>query len=240
MKVELKYTAAPEYLLKTIDNFYTLDDTRNEEFHTITAEILWSNQRTRPYVQLLVDFCYTRVQASIYHDWKKLTHLTNYSWATRLISPIITSDGKDTIIYIDSAHIVHSNCKEHSGLFVTQRKGAMINVSKTLGLMNNSSTETEIVATGVRLPKCTWFCCFRIEQGEPVKGDVLIQDNKSCMSLQKNGQFSVGKGSKHIHIRYFIADFSTKSLHGATFVEFCNKIQGIQVEDFLINTKGNT
>ena len=67
------------------------------------------------------------------------------------------------------------------------------------------------------------------------------------MLLQKNGQFSVGKGSKHIHIRYFfatykiekrelkliycptgkmIADFSTKSLQGAIFVKSRNKMQG--------------
>ena len=80
-----------------------------------------------------------------------------------------------------------------------------------------------------------------------------MQDNKSCMLLQKNGQFSVGKGSKHIHIRYFfamdkinkreikliycstgkmIADFSTKPLQGAIFVEFRNKMQGIESEDF--------
>ena len=58
------------------------------------------------------------------------------------------SDGKYTIIYIDCAHTVHSNCKGHSGLFVTQGKGAMISVSKKLGLVTNSSTETEIVATG--------------------------------------------------------------------------------------------
>ena len=78
-----------------------------------------------------------------------------------------------------------------------------------------------------------------------------MQDNKSC--IQKNGQFSIGKGSKHIHIRYFfatykidkrelkliycptgkmIAGFSTKPLQGAIFVEFRNKIQGVKAEDF--------
>ena len=67
------------------------------------------------------------------------------------------SDGKDTFIYIDGAHAVHTNCKGHSGLFVTQGKGATISVSKKLGLVTNSSIETEIVSTGERMPKCTWF-----------------------------------------------------------------------------------
>jgi len=163
------------------------------------------------------------------------------------------SDGINTIIYIDGSHAVHSNCKGHSGLFLTQGKGAMINVSKKLGLVTNSSTETEIVATGERLPKCTWFRYFRIAQGEPIVEDLLMQDNKSSMLLQKNGLFSVGKGSKHIHIRYFfatdkiekkelkliycptdkmIADYSTKPLQGAKFIEFRDQMQGIRAEDY--------
>ena len=163
------------------------------------------------------------------------------------------NDGKETIIYIDGAHAVYTNCKGHSGLFVTQEKGATINVSKKLGLVTNSSTETEIVTIGKRLPKCTWSRHFRIEHGEPVREYLLMQDNKSCMLLQKNCQFSVEKGSKHIHIKYFfatykfdkwelkliycptgkmIADFSTKPLQGAIFVEFRNKMQGIESEDF--------
>ena len=97
------------------------------------------------------------------------------------------TDGKDTFIYIDGAHAVHANCKGHSGLFVTQWKGAMISVSKKLRLVTNSSKETEIVYTGERMPKCTWFRYFRIEQGGPIKEDILMQDNKSCMLLQKNG-----------------------------------------------------
>ena len=193
------------------------------------------------------------IQASTDHDWKKLTHPLSYLWTTKFIPSIIMNDRKETIIYIDGAHAVHTNCKGHSGLLVTQEKGATINVSKKLGLVTNSSTETEIVTTGKRLPKCTWFRHFRIEHGEPVRGYVLMQDNRNCMLLQKNGQFSVGKGSKHIHIRYFfatykfdkwelkliycptgkmIADFCTKPLQGAIVVEFRNKMQGIQVEDF--------
>jgi hypothetical protein len=131
---------------------------------------------------------------------------------------------------------------------VTQGKGAMINVTKKLGLVTNSSTETEIVATGECLPQCTWFRYFRIAQGEPIREDIIMQDNKSTMLSQKNRHFSVGKGSKHIHIRYFfatdkiekkeirliycptdkmIADYSTKPLQGAKFIEFRDLILGI-------------
>jgi hypothetical protein len=249
----LKHTAAPEYLFKTTDETCLLNEAKKEEFHNITAKSLWVSQRTRPDTQLAVGFCCTRVKEPTEHDWKKLKHLMRYLWTTRYLPLIIINDGKDTIIYIDGAHAVHNDCKGHSGLFVTQGKGAMINVSKKLGLVTNSSTETEIVSTGERLPKCTWFRYFRIAQGEPIKEDMLMQDNMSTMLLQKNGHFSVGKGSKHIHIRYFfatdkiekkeirliycptdkmIADYSTKPLQGAKFVEFRDLMLGINACDY--------
>ena len=195
----------------------------------------------------------TRVKEPTDHDWKKLRHLMRYLWTTRFFPLIIINDGGDTIIYIDGAHAVHTDCKGHSGMFVTQGKGTMMNISKKLGLATISSTETEIVSTGERLPKCTWFRYFRIAQGEPVKEDLLAQDNTSSMLLQKNGHFSVGKGSKHIHIRYFfatdkiekkgirlmycptdkmIADYSTNPLQGAKFVEFRDLMLGIRASDY--------
>lgn len=69
-----------------------------------------------------------------------------YLRKSRFIPLIIMSDA------------VHADCcKGHAGLFLTMGKGAMLNVSKKLGLVTNSSTETEIVSTGERMPKCTWF-----------------------------------------------------------------------------------
>ena len=132
-------------------------------------------------------------------------------------------------IYIDGSHAVHADGKGHSELYLTIGKGAMINVSKKLGLVTVSSTETEVVSNGERFPKCSWFC--RIAQGDSDKEDLLFQDNESCILLHKHYPFSVSKGSKHINVQYFfvvdkaekkevqivyyltekmIADFSTK------------------------------
>jgi len=101
------------------------------------------------------------------------------------------------VIYVDGAHAVHS------GLFVTMGTGAMINVSKKLGVNKVSSTETEIASTGERFPKCSWFRYFRGVQRSSLKEDILMQDNQSCILLQKNFPYSTGKGSKHIHVLYF-------------------------------------
>ena len=250
----MKNTAAPAYLFNTKDDSCLLENARKVEYHTITAKTLWFSQRSRPDLQLATGFHCTRIREPTEHDWKKLSHEMQYLRKTRFI-PLIIGIGDDgnTVIHIDGAHAVHNDCKGHSGLYLTMGKGAMINVSKKLGLLTNSSTESEIVSTGERLPKTTWFRYFRIEQGEPIKEDILLQDNQSAIRLQKHHPFSVGKGSKHIHIRYFfavdkiskkevrivycptedmVADYSTKPLQGLKFIEFRNIIQGIIEEDF--------
>ena len=62
---------------------------------------------------------------------------------------------KVTYIYIDGIHAVYNDAKDHSGIFVTMGKGAMINISKKLGIVTNSSTETKVVSNRERFPKCT-------------------------------------------------------------------------------------
>ena len=90
------------------------------------------------------------------------------------------------------------------------------------------------------------------QQGGVSTEDVLYQDNEATMLLQKNERMSCGKGSKHIHIRYFfitdkfkqkelkvlhcpteemIADYYTKPLQGGQFNKFRDLILGINVKD---------
>ena len=85
--------------------------------------------------------------------------------------------------------------------------GAMINTSKKLGIVTTSSTETEVVAYSERFPKCAWFRYFRLAQGANDKEEILFQNNKSTILLQKKHPFSIGRESKHIHTRhYFVVD----------------------------------
>jgi hypothetical protein len=90
------------------------------------------------------------------------------------------------------------------------------------------------------------------QQGGVSTEDVLYQDNEATMLLQKNERMSCGKGSKHIHIRYFfitdqikqkelkvlhcttrelIADYYTKPLQGGQFNKFRDLILGINVKN---------
>ena len=93
-----------------------------------------------------------------------------------------------------------------------------------------SSTETDIISVGEKLPTHLWLRNFVIEQsGDPSQVRVLYQDNKSAILLQNKGRLSYCKGSKHIHIRYFfITDrIKQKEIRG----EYCPT--GAIVADFL-------
>ena len=80
-----------------------------------------------------------------------------------------------------------------------------------------------------------------IAQGIKVTNNILYQDNRSAILLEKNGRASSSKRTKHIEIRYYyvadriakgdlsvvwcptdkmIADFLTKPLQGKVFKKF--------------------
>ena len=254
LNVQYRSTPAPADLFKQKEDDPPLDKKRQEQYHTITAETLWLSQRSRPDTQLATGYHCTRVKAPPTEgDWAKLSWEQGYIWKTRYIPHIIAITEEGAIVYIDGAHAIHTDAKGHSGLYATMGKGAMINVSKKLSLNTLSSTETEIVSTGERLPKCIWFRYFRISQGDEPREDVLMQDNKSAMILQKNWPYSTRKGSQHINIKYFfatdkiknkeikmihcpteemIADYNSKPLQGKLFYDNRNRLMGLNTEDF--------
>ena len=85
-------------------------------------------------------------------------------------------------------------------------------------------------------------------QGYQVQDNILFQDNKSAILLEKNGKALSSKCTKHVNIRYFfitdrvdkgdvslvwcptgdmIGDFMTKPLQGALFRKFRDQIMGV-------------
>jgi hypothetical protein len=77
-------------------------------------------------------------------------------------------------------------------------------VSSTKQKLNTkSSTETEIVGADDFMPAICWTRYFMKAQGYGVRDNVLFQDNKSSILLEKNGKASSSKRTKHINIRYF-------------------------------------
>ena len=88
------------------------------------------------------------------------------------------------------------------------------------------------------MPIIIWTRYFLLEQGYGVVKNLILQDNKSSILLERNGKASSGKRTRHINIRYFfitdrvnmkevaiewcptnkmVADFMTKPLQGSHF-----------------------
>jgi hypothetical protein len=93
-----------------------------------------------------------------------------------------------------------------------------------------------------------WSCNFLKAQGYAVVNNILNQDNKSAILLERNGKMSRGKRTKHIAFCYFfvtdrirageispnwcptgemIADFLTKLLQRAMFWKFRDLLMGV-------------
>ena len=119
--------------------------------------------------------------------------------------------------------------------------------------MASSLTEAELVAVADTMPKILWCTHFMEKQGCVVEDLYVCQDNQSAILLENNGMKSVGKGSRHIKIKYFftadkiknkeikviycptetmLTDFYTKPLQGALFIIHRNKIMGVTPQDF--------
>jgi hypothetical protein len=94
---------------------------------------------------------------------------------------------------------------------------------------------------------------FLESQGYEVKDNVVYQDNESAILLEKNGQRSSTKRTRHLEIRYFfvtdnvkrgrlrieycptgdmIADFFTKPLQGSAFKKMIKMIMNISDDVF--------
>ena len=98
------------------------------------------------------------------------------------------------------------------------------------------------------MPTICWTRYFLLAQGYDIKDNILFQDNKSSILLEKNGKASSSKRTKHINIRCFfitdrvsqgevsiawcptgdmIGDYATKPLQGALFRKFRDQIMGV-------------
>jgi len=148
-------------LIKTTDEDPTLlNDEQRSIFHIITATLLYLSQQGRPVLQLATAFLCTRVKAPNEHAWKKLTHLVKYLDGTAHLPFVLSTKNQATTIYIDGAHAVHTDMKGHVGVYATEGHGAMYSSSSKIKLNTASSSETEVVSVGEKLPKSLWFPLF--------------------------------------------------------------------------------
>jgi hypothetical protein len=91
------------------------------------------------------------------------------------------------------------------------------------------------------MPSILWKRYILMAQGYQINDNIVYQDNRCAILLERKGKASSNKRTKHINIRYFfvtdrvakgkiclewcptgdmVADFKTKPLQGANFKKF--------------------
>ena len=182
-------------------------------------------------------------------DWDKMVHMMKYRRGTSDMPLRLRADGSGMLKWdVDASHGVHLNMKGHTGGGLTMGTGYPIAASSKQKLNTRSSTETEIVAVDDLMPSILWTRRFLEAQDYGVTENIIYQDNKSAILLEKNGRTSSGKRTKHINMRYFFitdriqkgdvsvewcptgemtGDFCTKPTQGALFRRFRDLMMGV-------------
>ena len=132
---------------------------------------------------------------------------------------------------------------------MTLGKGSVYSASIRQKLTTKSSTEAELVGVDDMMPMVLWTRQFMVGQGYDIKENIVYQDNQSSMLLERNGQQSSTKRTRHLNIRYFFvtdriraneltveycptgdmwADPFTKPLQGAAFAKFRKLILNLE------------
>lgn len=242
------------------NHLFTINDTNPchlsesdaEYFHHAVAQLLFLCKRSRPDIQTAVSFLCTRVQRPDQDDFKKLARVIKYLRHTKNLFLTLEASNAKLQWWVDAAYGVHHDMRSHTGGILSLGKGAVYSTSARQKLNTKSSTEAELVAVNDVLPQALWTKYFLQEQGYDCTATVIHQDNKSAMLLEQNGRASSSKRTRHINIRYYfitdkikskevsidycptdamVADFFTKPLQGAKFIEFRNFILNLDPPD---------
>ena len=186
------------------DNSPKLDPKRAEQFHTFVAKALFLCARSRPDIKPIVVFLCTRVKAPTEQDWSKLIKMMKMLKGTAKDVLTLTADNLNVLNWhFDASFAVHQDYKSHSGGSMTMGRGAFMSMSKKQKLNTKSSTEAELVAVDDGMGQMLWTKLFLEAQGLKIHKNILHQDNKSAILLEKNGKASSSKRTRHLNIRYF-------------------------------------
>jgi hypothetical protein len=135
---------------------------------------------------------------------------------------------------------------------MTMGRGAAINLSRKQKTNARSSTEAELIGVYDALPSILHAKYFIEAMGYGIANNIMYQDNKSSITLERNGKASGSKRSKHIKIRYFFikdvidqgeveiqhcpttemwSDVLTKPKQGKEFLLMRSKLLGHDIAD---------
>jgi hypothetical protein len=105
--------------------------------------------------------------------------------------------------WVDASYAVHADCRGHMSAMMSLGERAVTSFSKKKKINGKSSTEGELIGVDDAMPRILWTKHLIEAQGCAMDHNMLYQDNKSAILLEKNGKFSSSKRTKHIETRYF-------------------------------------
>jgi hypothetical protein len=166
-----------------------LSEAVSADFHTIVAMTLYVTKRARPDTCLAIAFLTTRVRAPDTNDWEKLCHLMEYQRGDHDQPLVLGADNNGLLMwYVDALFAVHPNMRRHTGGGLTIGRGFPISVSTKQKLNTRSSTESELVGVNDMMPIICWTLYFLLSQGYGIIENLLLQDNKSLILLERSGK----------------------------------------------------
>jgi hypothetical protein len=203
-KCRSKTSAAADNLFVVSEDCKKLSNEAAAAFHTIVTEALYVTKRARPDISLVIAFLTTQVRSPNIEDWEKLRHLMEYQRGDKDRPLKLGADNEGIFMwYVDALFAVHLNIGGYTVGGMTMGRGFPISVSTKQKLNTKSSTESELVGVDNLMPLILWTCYFLLSQRYGAIENLLLQDNKSSISLERNGKASSGKRTRHINICYF-------------------------------------
>ena len=181
-------------------------------------------------------------------DWEKLVHMMKYLNGTRQDELTLSADSLTRVMWwVDASFAIHPDMRSHTGAVMSMGNGALVSMSRKQKLNTRSSTEAELVGVDDAMNLILWTKLFLEAQGYNVASNVLFQDNKSAILLEKNGKKSSSSCTRALNIRYFfvtdqvekgnltieycptnemLGDFMMKPLQGSKFSFFKSRLMG--------------
>jgi hypothetical protein len=197
-------SAAPVNLLAVNEDCEKLEDDKAVQFHDVVAKTLCVTKRARPDTCTPVAFLTMRVREPDKDDWKKMVHLMCHVRGARDMPLVLSANGSHVLKWwVDGSFAVRPNLRGHAGRGLSLGRGFPVVGSTKHKLNTRSSAEAELVGADDFMPAICWTRCFMEAQGHNIEDDVLCQDNKSSILLEKNGEASSSKRKKHVNVRFF-------------------------------------
>jgi hypothetical protein len=241
-------TPATDELFEINEKSKNLAQADAEEFHHVTAQLLYLGKRARPDILLAVSFLATRVNLPTEEDMEKLARVLRYLQGSVDLIMNLTADSVSILAYIDASYGIHIDMRSQSGIVISLGQGPVFAASAKQKLNSKSSTESELIAISDGLSQLLWTRNFLESQGCAVPPARLFQDNLSTKALAEKGR-STSARTRHINIRFFfvkdcidrgelvveylptkemISDILTKPTQGSLFVHLRKLLLNLQ------------